>query len=798
MVGSIILTFALIFSIISMVMYYLNFKGYNNTISYARIFYHLTTIFIIVASALLWYYIMTHQYQYYYIFSYSNNTLPPGLLFASFWGGQQGSFLLWILFTVLIGIFLQSYSSKRGDLEPRLMAVFTLVTSFLILMVSPWLKNPFEYIWATETFIDLKSINSNYLHLPFLQQFLFSDSHSNSNFIQVSKALYAALIQNGIDPNTFIIDGRGLNPQLLNFWMQVHPPVLFVGFAMSTVPYAFAISALMKNDYKDWIRQSFPWLTAAMGVLGLGIMLGGYWAYEMLGWGGYWAWDPVENSSLIPWLIGVAAIHTMIIQKRTQADSQGMGRFVKTNIVLNILIFILVIYSTFLTRSGILGDASVHSFVAPGMTVYLSLLVFIFAFILLGLGMLIYRWKDLQSVTPKDENLFSKELALFTGAVLLVSSAIIVFTGTSAPILGRSVEISFYNEMHLPLAIIFGFLNVISLMLNWKSTNVKDIINKLVIFFSISFGLTVLLIVLGGMTDIMLILLAISSIFTIIVNSHIAIKILKNNMKNLGPYLAHTGLAIFILGVIGSSGYSVEKTLNLVKGKPEQVFGYEIVFTDYTPIETKAETKYAFNIQLKKNGETFKAAPIMYIAEFNNSLMREPYIIGMPAKDIYIAPLSYEVKNDSIAQSSFLIEKGKSIQYENILITFEKFEMDADFIKAMQEGRDFQIAVSLIAVSDNKKIPFKLYRKQSGKNVELTSFESKDLNLRFKLINLSAENINIAISKLDQPESSINNTQEILVISASIKPFIVLVWIGVVVTVLGFFISAIRRIKESY
>lgn len=323
MIGSIILTFALVFSIISMVMYYLNFKGYSNTISYARIFYHLTSIFVIVASTFLWYYLLTHQYQYKYVFSYSNNSLTTGLLLSSFWGGQEGSFMLWILLTVIVGIILQSYTSKRGDLEPRIMAVFTLAISFLLLMVSPWFKNPFEYIWTTPIFVDLKSINSNYLNMPFLQQFLFPDPQTNTTYVQVSSTLLASLVQNGVDPNTFIINGRGLNPQLLNFWMQIHPPILFVGFAMATVPFAFAVSALMKNEYKEWVSQSFPWLLAGTGILGLGIMLGGYWAYEMLGWGGYWAWDPVENSSLIPWLIGVAAIHTMLVQKKSQSQSEG-------------------------------------------------------------------------------------------------------------------------------------------------------------------------------------------------------------------------------------------------------------------------------------------------------------------------------------------------------------------------------------------------------------------------------------------------------------------------------------------
>lgn len=796
MIGSIILTFALVFSVISMVMYYLNFKGYRNTISYARIFYHLTSIFVIVASTFLWYYLLTHQYQYKYVYSYSNNSLSTGLLLSSFWGGQEGSFMLWILFTVIVGIILQSYTSKRGDLEPRVMAVFTLAISFLLLMVSPWFKNPFELIWTTPIFVELKSINSSYLNLPFLQQFLFPDPQTNTTYVQVSSTLFASLVQNGVDPNTFIVNGRGLNPQLLNFWMQIHPPILFVGFAMATVPFAFAVSALMKNEYKDWVSQSFPWLLSGTGILGLGIMLGGYWAYEMLGWGGYWAWDPVENSSLIPWLIGVAAIHTMLVQKKSQAQSEGIGRYAKTNLILSILVYILVLYSTFLTRSGVLGDASVHSFVDPGMLVYLFLVIFISSFTLLGLGLIVYRWKDLQSEVPQDESLFSRELSLFTAAVVLCASAIIVFVGTSAPIVGRSVDISFYNEMHVPLAIIIGLLNGLSLLLKWKTTSTQELLSKSVIYLAISVVATVLMILLGGINDIMMILLAFSSIFTIIVNGEIAFKIIKNNFDKIGAYVAHIGLAIFILGVIGSSAYSSEKTLNLVKGKPTEAFGYQFTFIGYEPIENA--TKYAFNINMSKDGKTFNANPVMYIAEYNNSLMREPSIVVLPTKDIYIAPLSYEQTGDHDHSGSVSIEKGKSVKYENVTLTFEKFEMGSDVMQAMQEGKDFQLGAVLSATTENKNITFNLYRKQSGDKVEFTSFESKELNLRVELLNLSAQGVELSLSKLDEPKETVKKeAEEVLVVNASIKPFVSLVWIGVLVVVIGFFISFSKRLKES-
>jgi len=583
MIGSLVLTLALACSLIAMVMYFLNYRGYQNTLNYGRIAYHAMAILVIVASTLLWYAILTHSYEYKYIYSYSDNSLKTGFLIASFWGGQEGSFMLWLLLTSIVGIILQSYSSKRGDLEPRVMAVFILATTFLLVMVSPLFKNPFEYIWAQPIFIPIADINSIFFNQPWLQSFMFNDNSTGQNFVKMGSELHSALTTAGISVNQFIINGKGLNPQLLNFWMQIHPPILFTGFSMATVPFTFAMAAMMKNDYRDWIKQSLPWVLSGAGILGLGIMLGGYWAYEMLGWGGYWAWDPVENSSLIPWLVGVASIHTLLVQKKSQAKG-GIGKFAKTNLILCIMTYVLVLYSTFLTRSGVLGDASVHSFVDPGMVVYLFLVIFIGSFIVLGFGTLIYRWKYLSEHIETDEGLLSRDLALFTAAVVLCASAIIVLVGTSAPLFGNSVETFFYNEMHIPLAIIIGLLNGLSLLLKWKQTKGQELLKKSVFAIVSAVVVTALIIVFGGITDIMMILLALSASFSLFVNLEIAIKIIRGNLKMLGAYVAHIGIAFFILGVIGSAAYSKHVDLELTKNEPKQAFGYELTFTGFNPI----------------------------------------------------------------------------------------------------------------------------------------------------------------------------------------------------------------------
>lgn len=797
MVGTIFLVIALAFSVMAMVMYYLSFKGYKNTLNYARISYHGMVMFIIAASTLLWYALLNHQYQYNYVFSYSNNSLDTGFLIASFWGGQEGSFMLWLLLTAIIGVILQSYTSKRKDLEPQVMAVFALATTFLLVMVSPWFKNPFEFIWATPMFLDISSINPKYLDLPFLQPYFFTDNSTGTGFIQMNSELHGLLAGSGISVNQFIADGRGLNPQLLNFWMQIHPPILFTGFSMATVPFAFALGALMKNDYKEWVRQAFPWLLAGMGVLGLGIMLGGYWAYEMLGWGGYWAWDPVENSSLIPWIVGVAGIHTLLVQRKSQSKG-GFGKFARTNLILCILTYVLVLYSTFLTRSGVLGDASVHSFVDPGNMVYFFLLLFTGTFLILGLGAIVYRWKWLTDNTQTEGSLLSRELALFTAAVVLLASGLIIIVGTSAPIFGQSVDTYFYNEMILPIAIIIGLLNGLSLLIKWRNTKSEDLLKKSLPSLGIALLISVLIVVLGGIDEILIMLLTFSMAFSLVVNGEIAFKIIKGNKKMLGAYVAHIGIALFILGVIGSSVNSQQVDVDLVKNETISAFGYEMTYTGWKPIDNN--TKYSFNIDVKNGDSEYQVKPVMYVSDFNNSLMRIPAILTLPTQDLYISPLGYdEAKHvHSDDGTTVSLKKGISTEFNGVNIFFTKFRLGEGTMTAMQEGRDFQMGAVLTIEKDGSVEEIELLRKQISGKIDFTSFASEEFDIKIKLIKLTADNVEIALSKMaEEVDEQVAQKQEVLYISASIKPFISFVWIGVAVMVLGFFISVMRRLQET-
>jgi cytochrome c-type biogenesis protein CcmF len=461
--------------------------------------------------------------------------------------------------------------------------------------------------------------------------------------------------------------------------------------------------------------------------------------------------------------------------------------------------YILVLYSTFLTRSGVLGDASVHSFVDPGMLVYLFLVIFIGTFIVLGFGMLVYRWKFLSETVETDETLLSRDLALFTAAVVLCASALIVLVGTSAPLFGNSVETFFYDEMHIPLAIIIGLLNGLSLLLKWKQSDGQDLLKKSLFSIVSAIIFTSLIIIFGGVTDVMMILLALSASFSLFVNLEIAIKIVRGNMKMLGAYVSHIGIALFILGVIGSAAYSKHVDIDLIKNEPKEALGYQLIFTGFNPIENN--TKYAFNINLKKGDRNYTISPVMYISEFNNGLMREPAILNLWTKDFYISPVGYDEGNSDSHNHDQVIdlEKGASSEINGAKISFDRFDMPAETMQAMQEGKDFQMGAVLTLETQGKKESFELFRKSVSGQTQFTDYTSQNAGVKIQLINLTAGKIQISVSNLDGTSEATAPQQpkEILSISASVKPFINLVWAGVLVMFVGFFVSVSRRLKES-
>src|SRR5436190_13064628 len=379
MIGNLALALTFTSSIAAIVLYILAARGRTELLIAARRATQLALLGMFVACATLLYHIFNYHFEYNYVYEHASRKLSKFLLFSTFYASQEGSFMLWGLWTAMIAVFLIDYA-RRQRYEAHVMAIYLFVLVFISLMLLT--KSPFETIYSAHP---------------------------------------------GEAPKGFIpADGKGLNPSLENLWIVIHPPMLFLGFALLAVPFAFALAGLIKRDYQGWVVTSIPWTLGAAMVLGFGVMLGGFWAYETLGWGGFWAWDPVENASLLPWLVTVGAVHTMLTQRRT-------GGLIKTNIGMTLLAYALVLYGSFMTRSGVLGEASVHSFADPGNLAFTMLVCAMGAFILGPLVFYIWRWREMSGFS-QDYKVLSRETALSIASAVLGASALIVFIGTSAPL----------------------------------------------------------------------------------------------------------------------------------------------------------------------------------------------------------------------------------------------------------------------------------------------------------------------------------------------------------------------------
>jgi cytochrome c-type biogenesis protein CcmF len=758
MLGKILIYIAFASSIIAVMSFLLVHTGKENMLKVGRIFFHITAISVILSAVFLMYLILTHQFQYAYVWEESNTELQLPLLISTFYAGQEGSFMLWTLFTAIIGIFLLNYVSKDDRLEPQVMSVYTLVLSFLTLIVI--LKSPFKYVWEA----------------------------------------FPKEVEAGFMP----ADGRGLNPLLQNYWMVIHPPTLFVGFASLAVPFSFAIAALMKNKYDKWITYSMPWFLFSGGVLGLGIMMGGYWAYGVLGWGGYWAWDPVENSSLIPWIVAVAGIHTMLIQKKT-------GGYKKTNLILAVLAFLLVLYSTFLTRSGILGSSSVHSFVDPGAEVYLALVIFILSFLLISVIAIAARLKYLKSTTPAEQNeFFTKDTFLFIGSLVLCAVALIVTAGTSMPLLSKaSIDTNFYNTWTLPLAIILLLISGLSVFMDWKQTKTEKFFTNILQPLIYSIVSTVIFIIIG-VKNAGIIILLFSSFFTFFINLIMTIRIVKTGKIVFGGTLAHIGIALFFLGVIGSAKYSEEVNLSLELNKPMNAFGYKFTYTGAEPFmdaNNKSDTMYHFNVKVEKDNREMIMRPVMFYSKFSQGIMKNPDIANFSTKDLYISPLSFEEPQFFSPEQMFDFKKGEKKKIGDLEIEF----VDFDFGKIQMGGPEmmsgnYTLGAKII-VNDGKNtetITPKLIAVNGEQNYVKAQM-SGNPNYEFYFINMKlmgeeqgGNNASFAVINLKDPSSKSSRKDETLVAAVAIKPFIWVLWTGVVMLVVGFFFSMYRRRKELF
>jgi len=507
-------------------------------------------VLVTLVSAILLYLLVTHDFQVKYVYQYTSTHLPIIYTISAFWAGEAGSWLLWLWFLAVLTAVAARQSERLGKMGPYLLATLAFSEAFFCLLLIS-ISNPFET-------------------LPFTPA-----------------------------------EGVGMLPLLENPGMIFHPPVLFLGYAGYTVPFAFALAALMSGELSgDWLKAVRPWNLLAWLSLGVGILIGAWWSYVELGWGGYWAWDPVENASLIPWLTGTAFVHTAMMEER-----RGMHKV--WNMALATLSFALCLFATLVTRGGIIVS-DLHGFSRTIQPIAYLLMGFI-ALLLATTSFLVYhRRRQLRSEREMESPL-SREGSVLLSIVLFCGIALIVFVGTTYPTLAQvlrgvavSLDASFYDRATGPLAMVLICLMGICPVIAWRRLTAKNLRGLLPPVIA-GLVLTVLAFILGVRDLFPLVSAAISSfvvtsLFAIFTRDVLArrrstgesypravLTLISKAQRRYGGYVIHLGIVLIVVGVTGSMAYKSERLVALNPGESTTIGGYGLRYEDYTVEELNAE-----------------------------------------------------------------------------------------------------------------------------------------------------------------------------------------------------------------
>ncbi len=509
--------------------------------------------------------LVTGHFEYTYVYQTTDLSMPFYLKLTALWGGQEGSLLFWCwLLSGFTFITLVRKWKTEHDLLPWVITI-TSFTVFFFLILVLFFENPFN------------------------RYFITMDG-------QVVSSLFPPMMSLQADPP----DGSGLNPLLRHFGMVVHPPALYLGFTGFVIPYAYAIAALITGRTDDrWLKSTRKWSLMAWLFLSLGLVLGSRWAYDVLGWGGYWGWDPVEISALIPWLTGTAYLHSSITQEKR-------GLFKHWNIALIILTFCLVIFGTFLTRSGLLS--SVHSFSESAIgPAFLAFIAVMFVF---SLGLLLWRWSDLSS-PYQIKSFFSKESAFLINNLLFFAIFLICLIGILFPIVselftGQKVTVGppFYKSATGPLfALLLLLMGVVPLTM-WGASTARSLGKSVWKLALIALAAPVTALILGvsrwiALLTIWLIFFAIiATLFDTINSIRLRSRIhkestwkalnnlVRHNRRRYGGYLIHLGVALMGLGIIGIEMFQTTTQGMVAEGESLNLSGYTFTYEKLSVTDT--------------------------------------------------------------------------------------------------------------------------------------------------------------------------------------------------------------------
>ena len=524
-----------------------------------------------------------------YVAHHSNTKLPTLYRFSAVWGGHEGSLLLWIFLMSTWGVAVAAFSRQLPDsMVARVLAVLGLVTVGLIAFVL-LTSNPFDRLIPAPP------------------------------------------------------EGRDLNPLLQDPGLVFHPPMLYMGYVGFSVAFAFAIAALLAGRLDAaWARWSRPWTTAAWIFLTLGIALGSWWAYYELGWGGWWFWDPVENASFMPWLVGTALIHSLAVTEKR-------GSFKNWTVLLAIAAFSLSLLGTFLVRSGVL--TSVHAFASdPRRGVFILILLAV----VVGSSLALFAWRAPKVSAGGAFAMLSRETLLLMNNVILVVAAGSVLLGTLYPLiidalgLGKlSVGAPYFNAVFVPVMVPLMLLIAVGPIARWKQADLGEILKRLrvgaVLALIAGAGLPLLMgqwTVLTGLGSLLAVWIAAAVVFQIIER----FKSGRPPLAFFGMQAAHLGLSVFIIGVTMVGGYQEEKDVRMSAGETVSVGGYQFRLLGVSNATGPNYNAAVGEVELSRDGKVLKSMHPEKRQYFSSSMpMTEAAIDAGFTRDLYVSlgePLS--------------------------------------------------------------------------------------------------------------------------------------------------------------
>lgn len=597
---------------------------------------------------------VTHQFQFEYVANHSALDSEVHFLVAGVWSGQEGSFLLWAIASAVFGLLTLR---KTGEVRPWYTVIYGTFLAGLAGILS--YESPFRMM-----------------------------------------------------PKDVIVqNGAGMPPSLMNYWVVIHPPIIFLGFGSLTVVFAWSMAAMLHKNLDDWIKPVRPWSLIGLALLGVGLCMGGFWAYETLGWGGFWKWDPVENTSFVPWLALAAFVHGIFVQL-------AKNKWKLANAVLAGLPFVLFCYGTFLTRSGFLGDTSVHSFAEMDRSA-LWLLTGIGTLAAGSLAFVAFqanKWLIKSEPGRAADFPLNRESLYAWGIWLLVFFGLTTGIGMSVPLIQslagqkpKMVEEHLYHQILAWPFPLIAILMAVAPFVSWRGLSARELAGKLVNVLALTVGTAGFLLlwvkwagqeILLGSTAIRIpgnaadptktieffkgfspnntawiVILAGICLFGIYANAARAISLFKKSKLGIGGFLTHVGVFVTLLGLIVSRGFEQHAFVTVHPSMPpekREAFGYVIGLEGKTSEYTDRNNK--IRLSVTGQNEKFEANPGLYFVPGQGGTPlanKIPAIISHPLYDLY-----FVVHEFSFEGAFTDLTQGESARFNDIVVTYDKFRSE--------------------------------------------------------------------------------------------------------------------------